>query len=108
MTAVTGGNEPPASERAGCRPVPLGTAPGGVSMRRYLVPMLVAALSAGLATTATATATATAATTAGPLGLSCAAYGGPTICSGEVPSFDGSVLDVDVTRPTTGSGAHPV
>lgn len=55
--------------------------------------------------------TAAASTTSGaasPLGLSCAVYGGPSICSGEVPSFDGSVLDVDVTRPTTGTGPHPL
>ena len=37
-----------------------------------------------------------------PLGLPCAEYpGGDTICSGEVKSFDGSPLDVDVTLPRT-------
>src|SRR5687767_2809927 len=45
-----------------------------------------------------------------PLDLPCAEYpGGDTICSGEVKSFDGSPLDVDVTLPSNGSGGkHPL
>jgi dienelactone hydrolase len=44
-----------------------------------------------------------------PLGLSCGPYGGQTICSGAVPSFDGSPLDVDVTLPEQGTGSsHPL
>jgi hypothetical protein len=44
-----------------------------------------------------------------PLGLSCAPFGGQTICSGAVPSFDGSLLDVDVTLPEQGTGSsHPL
>lgn len=36
-------------------------------------------------------------------------YGGVRICSGEVPSFDGSTLDVDVTQPQQGTGTtHPL
>ena len=36
-------------------------------------------------------------------------YGGPRICSGEVPSFDGSRLDVDVTQPMRENGGrHPL
>ena len=44
-----------------------------------------------------------------PLGQ-CAPYaGGTTICSGSVPSFDGSPLDFDVTLPTDNSpGPHPL
>ncbi len=30
------------------------------------------------------------------------------ICTGQVPSFDGSPLDVDVTLPTTGGDKHPL
>lgn len=45
-----------------------------------------------------------------PLGLDCAVYpGGDTVCSGEVRSFDGSPLDVDVTLPSNGSAErHPL
>ena len=75
----------------------------------FLVVMLVAAFTSVVAGAARGdAATTTAATTAGPLGLSCGPYGGPTICSGEVPSFDGSILDVDVTRPTKAGGTHPL
>ena len=76
-------------------------------MRRLAVAFLVAVLAAALTVVIGSGVTSTAAASS-PLGLSCAAYGGPTICSGEVPSFDGSALDVDVTRPTTGTGTHPL
>jgi hypothetical protein len=36
-------------------------------------------------------------------------YGGVRICSGEVPSFDGATLDVDVTQPQQNTGStHPL
>lgn len=36
-------------------------------------------------------------------------YGGQRICSGQVPSFDGSQLDVDLTQPDQNSGStHPL
>jgi len=39
----------------------------------------------------------------------CPVYGDVQICSGEVPSFDGSKLDVDLTLPTSGgTGPHPL
>ncbi len=38
-----------------------------------------------------------------------ASYGGVAICSGEVPSFDGAPLDVDVTQPAQNTGTtHPL
>ncbi|MEO8899498.1 MAG: hypothetical protein ABI352_02630 [Candidatus Dormibacter sp.] len=40
--------------------------------------------------------------------LPCALYGGVSICSGEIASFDGAPLDVDVTKPATGGGTHPL
>jgi dienelactone hydrolase len=43
--------------------------------------------------------------------LSCAQYGGDgmEVCSGQVPSFDGSKLDVDLTLPAQDStGPHPL
>jgi dienelactone hydrolase len=39
----------------------------------------------------------------------CPTYGGVEVCSGQVPSFDGSKLDVDLTKPSRGTGAtHPL
>jgi dienelactone hydrolase len=46
-----------------------------------------------------------------PTNAACAVYGGVRICSGQVPSFDGTPLDADLSFPTTGSGAarsHPL
>src|SRR3954465_1969615 len=41
--------------------------------------------------------------------LTCGSYpGGDRICSGEVPSFDGSKLDVDLTIPSGGGTHHPL
>jgi dienelactone hydrolase len=42
--------------------------------------------------------------------LTCAPYGELRICSGQVASFDGATLDVDVTRPLRPQGArsHPL
>ena len=44
------------------------------------------------------------------LGLSCSTYGELEICSGQVPSFDGAPLDVDLTKPLSprGAGRHPL
>jgi predicted acyl esterase len=40
---------------------------------------------------------------------SCPRYGDQEICSGQVPSFDGSKLDVDLTKPASGTGtSHPL
>src|SRR3954471_5294001 len=39
----------------------------------------------------------------------CPSYGGVEVCSGQVPSFDGSKLDVDLTKPAAGTGSsHPL
>jgi predicted acyl esterase len=39
----------------------------------------------------------------------CSLYGGVQICSGEVASWDGTLLDVDLTLPKTGMGdRHPL
>src|SRR5690348_7892931 len=39
----------------------------------------------------------------------CTTYSGLQICSGEVPTFDGSLLDVDLTLPASGGGQlHPL
>lgn len=35
-------------------------------------------------------------------------YGGVRICSGSVPSFDGSPMDIDLTQPANGRGRHPL
>src|SRR5947209_7895398 len=44
-----------------------------------------------------------------PTGSASGSYGGVAICSGEVPSFDGSLLDVDVTQPAQNTGTtHPL
>src|ERR687895_1713005 len=43
-------------------------------------------------------------------GAQCPEYGGVEICSGWVPSFDGTKLDVDVTLPENNGGRarHPL
>src|SRR3954453_16181378 len=39
----------------------------------------------------------------------CPSYGGVEVCSGQVPSFDGSKLDVDLAKPAAGTGnSHPL
>lgn len=39
----------------------------------------------------------------------CPTYGDEQICSGSVPSFDGTMLDVDLTKPAPGTGTtHPL
>src|SRR5436190_20333279 len=49
-----------------------------------------------------------AASAAPPLDLTCGTYSGDRICSGEVPSFDGAKLDVDLTLPSGGAASHPL
>ena len=41
-----------------------------------------------------------------PFGPPCPAYGDMRICSAEVPSFDGSQLDVDLTLPMPARAAR--
>ena len=62
---------------------------------------------AALTMTALASPAAAATSAPSPLGLACAPYSGQTICSGQVRSFDGTSLDVDVTLPE-GGGSHPL
>src|SRR3712207_2401567 len=38
----------------------------------------------------------------------CGAHGGVHICSGQVPSFDGTPLDVDLSHPARRGGRHPL
>jgi poly(3-hydroxybutyrate) depolymerase len=38
----------------------------------------------------------------------CPTYGDMQVCSGSVPSFDGSKLDVDLTLPSGGGTSHPL
>src|SRR5215207_6612836 len=38
----------------------------------------------------------------------CPAYGDQRICTAQVPSFDGTPLDVDLTLPEDGGGSHPL
>ena len=82
---------------------------------RTILRALAVACSAGTVlavATVTSTPSAAAAPTQAPppLSLPCAGYpSGDTICSGEVRSFDGSPLDVDVTVPHESTGAtHPL
>jgi hypothetical protein len=73
--------------------------------------LLLAVLSDGMATTAVASGTARSGPPdVGELRANCATYpGGATVCSAQVSSFDGSSLDVDVTRPMPGTGdSHPL
>jgi dienelactone hydrolase len=61
---------------------------------------------------AVAAVQASADSTSSPLGLSCAAQQSSdgisyTMCSGEVPSFDGTGLDVDLTLPAGGTAPYP-
>ena len=66
-----------------------------------------------VAVVAGALATGASAATAPPITASfndCPAYpGGDHICTGQVPSFNGSMLDVDLTLPSSGGGTkHPL
>jgi hypothetical protein len=71
--------------------------------RAALIGMVAAAAMAAIA------APAHAATLPGAFSAPCPVYGDTQICSGEVPSFDGSKLDVDVTLPRHDTGTrHPL
>ena len=76
-------------------------------LRRFLLlPALAVALAAPVAVPSFARADA------GPLDLSCAPGTSDDgvhyrLCSGEVPSFDGTGLDVDLTLPEKGSAPYP-
>src|SRR3954452_3813341 len=66
---------------------------------------LAVALVAALGVAAPASATTLPAQFAAP----CPSYGDMQVCSGDVPSFDGSKLDVDLTLPMHRTGArHPL
>src|SRR3954454_21738638 len=85
--------------RAVCHAV----ATGNWKAVRRLLPMLLAAGSLlAFAGPASATTLSDAFTGA------CPTYGDIQVCSGSVPSFDGSKLDVDLTLPTGGGGRHPL
>jgi dienelactone hydrolase len=47
------------------------------------------------------------ASSSGPFG-DCSSYEGVQVCTAQVPSFDGTELDVDLTKPLTGGGRHPL
>src|SRR3954454_6181911 len=64
-------------------------------------------LPAGFALVAAAPATAAAADSA--FKPTCPRYGDQEICSGQVQSFDGTSLDVDLTKPAQNTGSkHPL
>jgi dienelactone hydrolase len=72
-------------------------------VRRHLLTLTAAAI-ACLAAAAPASAT----TLPDSFSGACPTYGDQQICSGSVPSFDGTKLDVDLTLPTTGGQRHPL
>ena len=73
-------------------------------MRRHLLTLTATAV-ALLATGGTASATTLPDSFTG----ACPSYGDTQVCSGSVPSFDGSKLDLDVTLPMHGTGdRHPL
>src|SRR4051812_10366128 len=83
-------------------------------MSRRLAPrrLLIAGTAAALAAPLTVAAVQASADPASPLGLTCAAQTssdgvGYTMCSGEVPSFDGTGLDVDLTLPAGQAAPYP-
>jgi dienelactone hydrolase len=79
------------------------------ALRRFVI----AGTAAALAVPATIAAVqASADTTAGPLGLTCTAQTSSdgvaySLCSGEVASFDGTGLDVDLTLPAGATAPYP-
>src|SRR5438045_3714045 len=75
------------------------------------LPRLAAVLALLLAVLPAATplAAAPAAATALPANATCGTYGGVHVCTAQVPSFDGTPLDVDLSFPSPGSGSsHPL
>ncbi|HZU49730.1 MAG TPA: CocE/NonD family hydrolase, partial [Mycobacterium sp.] len=81
----------------------------GLAMR-LAVPAMVLAGAAFTASSASATTLPSSFTASCPTqSPSGASYGGVGICSGEVPSFDGATLDVDLTQPVQDTGTtHPL
>ena len=81
-------------------------------MKRKLGGAFVRAVGATFAVAAIALCATQAAVAAEPITEHfnvCAPYGDVRICSGSVPSFDGSKLDVDLTLPMHGTGTcHPL
>ena len=78
-------------------------------LRRFVLAGTAAVLAAPLAVAAVQ---ASADSASGPLGLSCTARTSPdgvgySICSGEIPSFDGTGLDVDLTLPAGQTAPYP-
>jgi dienelactone hydrolase len=83
-------------------------------MSRRLAPrrLLVAGTAVALTVPITVAAVQATADTSAPLGLTCSAqtssdHIGYTMCSGEVASFDGTGLDVDLTLPASGTAPYP-
>src|SRR5579884_200708 len=81
----------------------------GLAMR-LAVPAMVLAGAAFTASSASATTLPSSFTASCPTqSPSGASYGGVGICSGEVPSFDGATLGVDLTQPVQDTGTtHPL
>jgi predicted acyl esterase len=74
---------------------------------RALLVCAIAALALALAPASSLAATAP--PLSASFGAVCPTYGDMRICSGEVPSFDGMKLDVDLTLPSSGTGtSHPL
>jgi hypothetical protein len=96
---------------AGLRPA---LAAAGRRGRRTLLVTAAAALAAGALTVTAGTGPADAGTAACPLGMSGTAEPAPaggtayTLCTGMVPSFDGTPLDTDLTIPAGASGPLPL
>ena len=85
---------------------------GNRALRALLVMLMGAGVTSAMATATPASGADSTepARASAPLDLPCAPYpGGDTVCSGEVRSFDGSPLDVDVTLPENdGRATHPL
>jgi dienelactone hydrolase len=75
----------------------------GKKVRRHLLTLTATAV-ALLAASGPASATTLPDAFTGP----CPAYGDMQVCSGTVPSFDRSKLDVDLTLPSGGGAQHPL
>src|SRR3954454_15898902 len=78
--------------------------------RRPSLVLLHLAVLTALVLAATATRVSAATPITSSFTMPCPAYGDQHVCSGEVPSFDGTPLDVDLTLPENGAGGdrHPL
>jgi dienelactone hydrolase len=76
-----------------------------IPVRRHLLSL---AAAAGALLVMSAPAAADTTTLPAEFQAPCPLYGGVQICSGSVPSFDHSKLDVDLSLPTNGGGSHPL